>query len=98
MEFLSRYVEKFPPFFRISLLVSLLGVIEVSISFGFRGRAIDELENEGSSRYNASSSWETVDLLAQILRAIDCPTYKSRPTIFSNTELFPEDCDPTTTI
>lgn len=26
------------------------------------------------------------------------PTYKSRPTIFSKTELFPLDCDPTTAI
>lgn len=36
------------------------------------------------------SAWDTRDFLAQ--------PYKSRPTMFSSTELFPLDCDPTTAI
>jgi hypothetical protein len=104
VELLARDVQKLAPLVHIVLIVGRLGrlLLDPVGLRGVCGLAVDELENERSSRHDAGSSRQAVvhvSMTAQALEAVRRrSTHKSRPTMFSSTELFPLDCDPTTAI
>lgn len=98
MELLARNVQELAPLVDVVLLVCCLCSLGGAVRL--RGCAVDELENERSSGDDTGSSGQAGELsLTYISQAMAQRwTHKSRPTMFSSTELFPLDCDPTTAI
>jgi hypothetical protein len=109
MELLAGNVQELAPLVRVVLVICRLDFLGYAICLCLRC-AVDELENERSSRNNTGSSRQAVRIIVSrwyelglVARHRQAPrgtasTYKSRPTMFSSTELFPLDCDPTTAI
>lgn len=90
-------MKELAPFVYVRRLIvcrgDLLGIDAVGL-----GGTVDELENEGASSDNTGASWQTdKSTLAFNLRKESMETHessvthKSRPTMFSSTELLPLD-------
>lgn len=97
VELLTRKVEEFAPFIRIFVRVTVSSTVRLRSS-----RSIDKLENlAGLSRVNIFENLRKWSRILTRGRRVTMPVprgRKSRPTMFSKTELLPLDWEPITVI